>query len=421
MSDFLKDVNIAWDNAMVKFDDMLEMSMALPKTNIPPVIAERGQDTSWLPMPYIQPSYSGLDQTGNFGDSVQLSVPRRQNRESSVPWSLTSPELRDQAQQGLLFQAAIQKIASDIEVSCKDVAALQGTIVIPRTAAATGFDDVGLVQATMDELGIPAESRIYGFSPRDYISAASNLASRQTVSGIVDSAYQRAVVNRIADGEVMRLGYSPRILASTAATVSVTSANQFFVPAATEAAASGDEVPRDNRYQTINITVGSGVLKAGDAFTITGVNAVHHITKQDTGQLKTFRVMSGPAGGGTGDYVISPPIISGQGGTRGEMQYKNVTATPSAGAVIVMLNVDSANANPFFEKRAIELLPGVVGQEPNMGALTRVTTTESGIQVFMMAQVDVETRRVKMRVDAKWGVTMVQPQMAGILLFAQTP
>jgi hypothetical protein len=33
-----------------------------------------------------------------------------------------------------------------------------------------------------------------------------------------------------------------------------------------------------------------GTVKVGDAFTIAGVNAVHHITKQDTGQLKTFRI-----------------------------------------------------------------------------------------------------------------------------------
>lgn len=419
MSDFVKQIYVEWDKAVAKFDDMLEMSSALPKMPIPPVVAERSNDTAWVTMPYINPSYSGRDQTGNFTGNTQLAVPCRQGFESSSPWQMTSPELRDAVQQGKIFDAAVQKLASDVERSCKDIAALQGTIVLPRTAAASGFDDVGIAQATMDELGIQSNDRIYGFSPRDYMSAAGNLANRQNAQGISESAYSRAVVNRIADGEIMRLGYSPRILASTAATVSITSANQFYVPQAT-ILAGGERVPVDNRYQTINITVGSGVLKAGDSFTITGVNSVHHITKQDTGQLKTFRVISGPAGGGTGDYVISPPIISAQGGTRAEQQYQNVTATPAAGAVVTMLNIRSANANPFFYKGAIQLLPGRVAVEPAMGANVRRTTTESGIEIVMTSQIDINTLNVNFRVDAKWGVTMLQPQMAGLMLFSQT-
>jgi hypothetical protein len=36
--------------------------------------------------------------------------------------------------------------------------------------------------------------------------------------------------------------------------------------------------------------VTSGTVKVGDKFTIAGVNAVHHISKADTGQLKTFTI-----------------------------------------------------------------------------------------------------------------------------------
>ncbi len=420
MSDFVKQIYVEWDKAAAKFDDMLELSSVLPKMPIPPVVAERSNDTAWVTMPYISPSYSGRDATGNFAGNTQLAVPCRQGYEQHSSWQMTSPEIRDAMQQGKLFDSAVQMLASDVEQSCKDVASLQGTIVVPRTASATGFDDVGLAQATMDELGIQPMDRIYGFSPRDYISAASNLASRQTVQGIAESAYSRAVVNRIADGEILRMGYAPRINASTATGVSITNADSYYVPQGTTLV-GGERVPVDNRYQTVNITVTGGILKAGDAFTITGVNAVHHITKQDTGQLKTFRVISGPAGGGTGNYVISPPIISAQGGSRAEVQYQNVTATPAAGAVVTMLNVDSAYANPFFYKGAIQLLPGRVAVEPNMGAQVRRTTTESGIEIVMTAQIDINTLNVNFRVDAKWGVTMLQPQMAGLLLFNQVP
>jgi hypothetical protein len=46
----------------------------------------------------------------------------------------------------------------------------------------------------------------------------------------------------------------------------------------------------DNRYQTVTVSSTTGVV-AGDAFTIDGIEAVHHITKRSTGELKTFRVI----------------------------------------------------------------------------------------------------------------------------------
>ncbi|MDQ9124784.1 P22 phage major capsid protein family protein, partial [Acinetobacter baumannii] len=105
---------------------------------------------------------------------------------------------------------------------------------------------------------------------------------------------------------------------------------------------------------TITVAVTGGALKEGDAFTITGVESVHQITKQATGQLKTFRIVkvNSPT-----SVVISPPIISAQGGSEAEKQYQNVSATPANGAVITMLNTATAFANPFWHRDAIELIP----------------------------------------------------------------
>jgi hypothetical protein len=89
--------------------------------------------------------------------------------------------------------------------------------------------------------------------------------------------------------------------------------------------------------------VTTSTVKVGDAFTIAGVNSVHHISKQDTGQLKTFRITRIVTGaGGTGTVEIEPPIISAGGGTRAEAEYKNVSATPANGAAITFLNTVTA-------------------------------------------------------------------------------
>jgi predicted RecA/RadA family phage recombinase len=66
------------------------------------------------------------------------------------------------------------------------------------------------------------------------------------------------------------------------------------VPKATNTASTGETSNVDNRYQTITISSTTSVA-AGDAFTIANCNSVHLITKGDTGQLMTFRVISVPS------------------------------------------------------------------------------------------------------------------------------
>ncbi len=129
-------------------------------------------------MPYIATSYDGMDQTGNFKDKTQLSVPATIGYKKSSPWILDAQELRDQLQENRLGDAAKQKLASDINLAVSKVASLQGTLVVKRTGAATGFDDVALADAIMNEQGIPMNDRRIALATRDYNSMAGDLAKR---------------------------------------------------------------------------------------------------------------------------------------------------------------------------------------------------------------------------------------------------
>jgi hypothetical protein len=134
----------------------------------------------------------------------------------------------------------------------------------------------------------------------------------------------------------------------------------------------GGQINVDNRFQTVTVSSTTGVV-AGDAFTIAGVFAVHHITKQSTGQLKTFRVVS--VTNGT-TMVITPPIISAQGGTDAELQYQNCIVTPNATAsAMTRLNLDTAPINCFWQKDALEILPGRYAVPSDAGvAVMRAST-----------------------------------------------
>lgn len=419
---FSKEERVAFELLLEGFNDELVMSNAVDVFSNDQTMMARTNDIIWRPMPYIALSYDGLDQTNNFKDQTQLSVPATIGFLKSSPFQLDAKELRDALQENRLGEAAKQKLASDINVAVTNLAANAGTLVIKRTSAASGYDDVALAESIMNEQGISKDKRYAAYSSRDYNSMASNLAGRQTMQGLPQTAYERSMVaaNIAGFDGILKMDYAPRLTAAAGTGVTINGANQYYTPAATTTDVNGGGVNVDNRYQVISVTVTSGTVKVGDAFTIAGVNAVHHITKVDSGQLKTFRVMAiNTGGGGTGTITISPPIISGQGATVAELQYQNVTATPANGAAITWLNTASAAINPFWKKGAIELLPGRLEYPTDAGMNVLRGSTDQGIEVVMVKQGKIETGKVLYRIDTFFGTVMTNPEMCGITLFNQ--
>jgi hypothetical protein len=418
---FNKEERVAFENILEGFQDALVLSRNVSIYNTDQTMMERTNNVIWRPMPYIAQSFSGTDMTSNFKDFTQLAVPATIGFSRSVPWVLTASELRDSLQEGRLGDSAKQKLASDINTSLMTVAANQGTLVVKRTSAASGFDDVALAEAAMNEIGVQPFDRYLALSTRDYNGMASNLAGRQTMQGKPVTAYEKAFVGTVASFDTFKMDYATRLTAAAGVSVTVNGANQYFTPRATSTAGTGEVANVDNRYQNLTIAVGSGTVKVGDAFTILGVNAVHAITKQDTGQLKTFRITAIVSGaGGSGVVTISPPIISGGGSTDAELQYKNVTATPANGAAITFLNTAAAYVNPFWQKDALEILPGRYAVPADAGAAVMRATTDQGIELVMQKQYDINTMKVKYRLDTLFGVVNKQPEMSGIILFGQS-
>jgi len=419
---FSKEERVAFENILEGFQDALVLSRNINVYKTDASSMERSNNTIWRPMPYIAQSFDGTDQTSNFGDSTQLSVPAQINISKSVPWVMSSNDLNDALQEGRLGNAAKQKLASDINVSCMNVAANQGSLVVKRTSAATGVADIAQAEAIMNEQGVNQIDRYIALSTRDYNGMANNLAARDWVSGPVQNAYERAIIPKDT-GSFMpfKLDYANQLTAAAGTSVTINGASQYYTPAAVSTAATGETSNVDNRYQNLAITVGGGTVAVGDCFTIAGVNAVHHITKQSTGQLKTFRITAIVSGaGGTGTVQISPPIISNGGSTDAEAQYQNVNATPANGAAITFLNTTTASVNPFWTKDSIEILPGRYAVPVNAGADVMRASTDQGFELVMQKQYDINTMKTKYRIDTFYGVTMCNPEMAGIMLFGQS-
>ena len=418
---FSKEERVAFEDLLEGFNDALVLSRNVSMYRTDGSMMERTNNVIWRPQPYIAQSFSGMDQTLNFSEYTQLSVPATLGFQRSVPWIMDALELRDALQEGRLGDAARQKLASDINLAIMNAAANLGSLVITRTGPAGDYDDVAACDTIMNEQGVQQFDRYMALSSRDYNGMAGNLAvaTRSFGNRISDEALRRGFVGTVAGFDTYKFDYANRIRGATAAgdtTMStLAGAGNFWVPVATSVAVTGETSNVDNRFQTITV-VDTTNYRAGDAITIGGVNAVHHITKSDTGELKSFRVVS--VVNGT-QMVITPPIISNQGNTDAEAQYQNVVVTPNAAATVDRLNVNAAPINCFWQKDALEILPGRYAVPTDAGAAVMRASTDQGIELVMQKQYDVNTMKTKYRLDTLFGVVNKQPEMSGILLFGQ--
>ena len=415
---FSKEERVAFEDLLAGFQDALVLSRNVSIYNTDQTMMERTNNVIWRPMPYIAVSYNGTDMTGNFDDYTQLTVPATIGYQKSVPWIMSATELRDALQEGRLGDAAKQKLASDINVAVLTVAGQQGTLAIKR-AAATGFDDVALVEAVMNETGVPMDSRYLALSTRDYNGMASDLAknTRSFGNDISDSALRRAFVGQVASFETYKLDYAQRKAAAAGAGIQINTTaagGNYYTPKATSTSATGETSNVDNRFQTVTVNSTTSIA-VGDSFTIANVNAVHMITKEDTGQPKTFRVIAVPS---ATTLVISPPLIPAQAGVDSTAQYQNcrITST-SATAAITFLNTTASYLNCFWHKDAIELLPGRYAVPTDAGAAVMRASTDQGIELVMTKQYDINNMKTKYRLDCLFGVVCKQPEMAGVLMF----
>ena len=419
---FSKEEIVAFEDILEGFNDALVLSKNVTIYNTNGVTMERARDTIWRPQPYIAQSFDrtvGTSIAGDVSNMTQLSVPSTLGFNKCSAWQMNALELRDALQEGRLGDSAKQKLASDINLSVMDLAAAQGTLVVPIATAAGTYDDVALCDSIMNEQGVMAGDRYLALSSRDYNGMAGNLAvaTRSFTGNKSANAYERSYVGEVASFSTYKLDYANRCAANAATpTIATNGAQVRYVPQATTTS-TGGVLNVDNRYQTVTVSSTTGVV-AGDSFTIDGIEAVHHITKRSTGELKTFRVISVDSGT---TMTISPPIIGANSSpTDAELQYQNVeVASTSATAAINFLNIAASNINPFWRKDSIELLPGRYAVPDGAGVDVLRASTDQGIELVMTKRFDPLTFQTLYTLDTLYGVVMTNPEMAGILLFNQ--
>lgn len=150
-------------------------------------------------------------------------------------------------------------------------------------------------------------------------------------------------------------------------------------------------------------------LRAGDVFTIAGVNAVNPRTKQDTGVLQQFVVVSDTVTNATTGnetlVTVSPPIIASG-------PHQTVAAGPAQNALISMVGAASTvfRQNLVYHKNAFAVAFAPLDEPP--GAVQVSRKSKNGISVRVIPVYDGITDESAWRLDVLYGRRVINPRMA---------
>ena len=406
-----KDLGIMFDNAVIGFDSSNVISKQVSKYSPSQTDMQRAGDVVYRPQDYHVNVLSGLDiSAGASTDIIQRMVPAVYKQPNNVKFELDAKEMRDEQHMKKMGEAAGKRLSAQIDSDIALVAALRAANVVKSTTKMS-WDTGALAEAILLSKGAAVGvGRNLVLNPFDYKDVAGELGGRAYFHGKTQSAYEKSALPDLAGFSTFRADVMPTLAAIGTVTGTTVSGAQSFTPTAM----TGD-LPTDNR-QTPLVVAGANIanIKNGDCFTIgsgaTAVNAVHNITKDDTGQPQTFRVISG---GGTANLVIYPAIVA-------TGQYQNVTQAAAGGAAITFLNTVAKSTNVAWCDGAIELMAGKLAFPTDQGAMVGTTTSEQGIPLIFSAAFNHLTGKTTVRYTAMYATTVLQPELCVLILNNQT-
>jgi len=403
-----KDLELMWENFVEGYDAACVISQEAERSYPSPQVMQRAGDTFYKRQNFNATISTGLDISGATPtDVIDRFVPTVYRSPDNVLFYLDAKEMRDPDYKTKMGQAASVRLAAQIDSNLYAAVAARASIVVKKVGAFT-WDDAATAEALMLSRGIAGDRvRKTFLNPFDYLAVAKDLGNRAYIGDWSKSAYERSQVPDIAGFRTFRTDNVANLAATgTVSGTTINGAQSFTVTAMT-----GD-APTDNRQMTLTVQ-GANVanIKAGDAFTIAGVNAVHQIDKSDTGQLMSFRVLA--AGGGGTSLTITPAIVA-------TGPYQNVSAVAANSAALVFLNTVTKPINAFWAQGAVTLDYGRLAFPTGEGAQVMTATTKQGVPLIMAYQFNSLTGKTSCRFTTLYAATVLDPEQCGIVIANQT-
>lgn len=402
-----KDLEIMFEEYVEGYDAACVISREAETSYPSPQAMQRAGDTFYKMQNYHASVVTGLDvSAATKTDLIQRMVPTVFRSPDNVVFQLDAYEMRDPEHKTRMGRAASTRLAAEIDKNIYTSIANEGAIVVKKVGA-LAWDDGATAEALMLSRGIgEGRERKLFMNAFDYRDVAKDLGNRAYQGDWSKSAYERSQVPGIAGFKTFRTDNQVNLAAiGTVTGTTVSGAQSYTVTSMTS------NVPTDNRRMTL-VVAGANIAntKNGDCFTIANVNAVHQIDKSDTGQLQTFRIISGA---GTANLVISPAIVA-------TGPYQNVTAAAANGAAITFLNTATKPVNCFWAQGAVALDYGKLAFPTGQGAEVMTATTKNGVPLIMAYKFDSMKGICEVRFTTLYATTVLDREQCGIIIANQT-
>jgi len=372
----------------------------------------RHELTEWRPVPQISRTVSGRDITGQFRDITERLVPVNisENDIENVPFQLNAVEYKDSSRLDRKAASVSQALSALLERKVRNEIVMKGSLVSTGTGGLKQYADFAPADSIMLERGIPeSEARSMAIPVRTWNTVTGNLAERANFNkGATQDAFSRNQLPMIAGFDSFRVDNTARLTGYAGGAITVAGA-QSHVPAPN---GGPDNRLQDNRTMvwTVNATAG---LKAGDAFSVAGVNAVHNISKEDTGEALTCRVYEVL----DGTTFVGTAVVNANGPTQPEKEFGNATSGLPAGAALIFLNVNDDTPTIFYRNDAIELVhTGIADDHLTSSMAVMTAETANGYKVSMYRDGEINDLSAKYRYTMWAKPQVLDYEQCGILL-----
>lgn len=337
-------------------------------------------------------------------DVVEGTTSITVNKQKGVDFVFTSQELTlniNELSERVIKPAMVQ-LANQVDADIFDLYKQVPNWVGTPGQTINSFTDFAVAPQRMDEYAVPADGRSAVLSPSDHWG----LLGSQTSLYIQDAAK-----GAYRNGSLGAIGGVDTYMAQNVPTHTV------GVATGTPLVNGGSQVStyvsvKNTMTQTLN-TDGwtnstTGILKAGDVFTIANVYAVNPITKATLPFLKQFTVTADANSGastGPSALTIYPAIIDSGA-------FKNVSAAPADNAAITVLGTGGTGyrQNLAFHKNAFAL--AMVPMIAPPGAVDVSRQSYKGTSVRLIPYYTGTSDTSAWRLDILYGTKAIDPRLA---------
>lgn len=337
-------------------------------------------------------------------NSVTLVISRQRN--VGLEFTLQDRTLSIQAFSERYIQPAIGEIATQVDKSIFDVAEAETYFVTGTAGTAASHTTMMFNKANLNNVAIPDDGKRKAMFNEIDSANISSAVSAVFNEGIVKGAIQKGYIGPLSGFEAF--------------------ASQL-VPTHTVGAHGGTPLADGAQTGASILTNGwdtsvTGLLLEGDTITFAGVFEINPVTYASTGRLQTFVVTADvdSSAGGVATIPISPSINDGtltttdtESNSVSLAAYQNVSAAIVNDAAIVVTG-DAGGVyrqNFYWHQNAIGFAMVDLYLPESAATAARVRDPDTGLSLSLTKDYDITNHKETTRLDALWGVKMMNPEL----------